>query len=73
MFELIYNIEQDMWGRSQIQITREKEEKRKEEVNNFLLGIFSLFSRILELQSFSILKLNGIEIECQSWKLTKNA
>ena len=43
MFELIYNIEQDMWGRSQIQITREKEEKRKEEVNNFLLGIFSLF------------------------------
>ena len=28
---------------SQIQITREKEEKRKEEVNNFLLGIFSLF------------------------------
>ena len=42
MFELIYNIEQDMWGRSQIQITREKEEKRKE-VNNFLLGIFSLF------------------------------
>ena len=43
MFELIYNIEQDMWGSSQIQITREKEEKRKEEVNNFLLGIFSLF------------------------------
>ena len=32
-----------MWGRGQIQITREKEEKRKEEVNNFLLGIFSLF------------------------------
>ena len=43
MFELIYNIEQDMWGRSQIQITREKKKKRKEEVNNFLLGIFSLF------------------------------
>ena len=39
MFELIYNIEQDMWGRSQIQITREKK-KKKEEVNNFFIRNF---------------------------------
>ena len=40
MFELIYNIEQDMWGRSQIQITREKKKKRKEGVNNFFIRSF---------------------------------
>ena len=40
MFELIYNIEQDMWGGSQIQITREKKKKRKEEVNIFFIRNF---------------------------------
>ena len=62
MFELIYNIEQDMWGRSQIQITREKEEKRKEEVNNFLLGIFSLFLKDFRVAVFLILKLRVLKL-----------
>ena len=37
MFELIYNIEQDMWGRSQIQITREKKKKRKKEKKRLII------------------------------------
>ena len=53
MFKLIYNIEQDVGEKlSQIQITREKEEKRKEEVNNFLLGIFSLFLKDFRIAVF---------------------
>ena len=76
MFELIYNIEQDMWGRSQIQITREKKKKRKKEKKRlifFLLGIFSLFLKDFRVAVFFNFETKGIEIECQSWKLTKNA
>ena len=41
MFKLIYNIEQDVGEKlSQIQITREKKKKRKEEVNNFFIRNF---------------------------------
>ena len=51
-----------------------KEEKKKKRLIIFLLGIFCLFLKDFRVAVFFlILKLNGIEIECQSWKLTKNA
>ena len=59
MFELIYNIEQDMWGRSQIQITREKKKKRKEEVNNFFIRNFQfIFVAVFLILKLRVLKLN---------------
>ena len=59
MFELIYNTEQDMWGRSQIQITREKKKKRKEEVNNFFIRNFQfIFVAVFLILKLRVLKLN---------------
>ena len=59
MFKLIYNIEQDMWGRSQIQITREKKKKRKEEVNNFFIRNFQfIFVAVFLILKLRVLKLN---------------
>ena len=60
-------------GEARFRSQGKRRTKRKEEVNFFLLGIFSLFLKDFRVAVFFNFETKGIEIECQSWKLTKNA
>ena len=73
MFELIYNIEQDVGKKPDSDHKGKEEQKEKKRLIFFLLGIFSLFLKDFRVAVFFNFETKGIEIECQSWKLTKNA